>query len=91
MTDDLSMRALRGGLGERAAAALAAGCDMVLHCDGVPEEMAAVVAATPRLAGAALARSEAALALRRPAPADSAAHEAEYRALAARVGTRAHA
>ncbi|HRO12094.1 MAG TPA: glycoside hydrolase family 3 N-terminal domain-containing protein, partial [Amaricoccus sp.] len=32
MTDDISMRALSGGLGERAARALAAGCDIVLHC-----------------------------------------------------------
>lgn len=94
MTDDLSMQALRGGLGERAAAALGAGCDMVLHCNGLPEEMAAVVEATPRLSGAALARSEAALARLGPALVDSEALEAEYRALAAGapgLGTRAHA
>jgi len=34
MPDDLSMQALSGTLGERAAAAIAAGCDVVLHCNG---------------------------------------------------------
>ena len=43
MTDDLSMKALGGGFAERAARALAAGCDMVLHCNGDPGEMAGVV------------------------------------------------
>lgn len=42
MTDDLSMKALAGGLTERASAALAAGCDIVLHCNGAMEEMVAV-------------------------------------------------
>ena len=40
MTDDLSMKALGGGFAERAARALAAGCDVVLHCNGDPGEMA---------------------------------------------------
>lgn len=64
MTDDVSMRALSGDFTDRVARALAAGCDIVLHCNGKPEEMAPVVAAAPRLAGRALARAEAALALR---------------------------
>ena len=41
--DDLSMAALQGGLGGRAASAIDAGCDVVLHCNGVLKEMAAVV------------------------------------------------
>jgi len=45
ISDDLSMRALGGGLGERTRQALAAGCDLALHCDGDPEEMEEVVAA----------------------------------------------
>jgi beta-N-acetylhexosaminidase len=65
MTDDLSMGALGGGMGERAARALAAGCDVILHCNGDPDEMAAVVAAAPRLAGRAAERAERALAMRR--------------------------
>src|SRR3954452_22038339 len=39
MSDDISMNALSGTLGERSRAALAAGCDMVLHCNGKLDEM----------------------------------------------------
>jgi beta-N-acetylhexosaminidase len=46
LSDDLSMQALGGSLGERAARALAAGCDIALHCNGKPEEMREVVANT---------------------------------------------
>jgi len=45
VSDDLSMRALGGGLGERTRQALAAGCDLALHCNGDPGEMEEVVAA----------------------------------------------
>jgi len=45
ISDDLSMQALGGGLGERTRQALAAGCDLALHCNGDPGEMAEVVAA----------------------------------------------
>src|SRR5690606_11460637 len=34
MTDDLSMGALHGTIGERTERAFAAGCDMALHCNG---------------------------------------------------------
>ena len=61
LTDDLSMRALRGGLGERAEAALSAGCDVALHCNGRMEEMVEVASASPTLAGQAAQRAEAAL------------------------------
>jgi beta-N-acetylhexosaminidase len=67
-SDDLSMNALEGGLGERAAAALAAGCDIALHCNGDPAEMTAVAEASPELAGEALSRANAALARRPDAP-----------------------
>jgi beta-N-acetylhexosaminidase len=39
LTDDIAMEALSGTPGERATAALAAGCDAVLHCSGVLAEM----------------------------------------------------
>jgi beta-N-acetylhexosaminidase len=58
LTDDLSMQALGGGVGERAAAALEAGCDVALHCNGDPAEMQAVVAAVGCLSDAAARRYE---------------------------------
>lgn len=38
-SDDIGMQALSGGFADRARKALAAGCDIVLHCSGVMEEM----------------------------------------------------
>lgn len=64
MSDDLSMNALTGGLGERAAATVAAGVDIALHCNGVPAEMEAVVAASGVLTAAASIRADRALAAR---------------------------
>jgi beta-N-acetylhexosaminidase len=45
VSDDLSMQALGGGIAERAARALSAGCDLVLHCNGDRAEMEAIVGA----------------------------------------------
>lgn len=78
MTDDLSMKALAGGFGDRARASLAAGCDVVLHCNGDPDEMAAVAAVIPELTGRPAARAAAALALRRAPEGDMAALAEEY-------------
>lgn len=44
VSDDLSMQALGGTVGERVAAALAAGCDIGLHCNGRMAEMREVAA-----------------------------------------------
>jgi beta-N-acetylhexosaminidase len=70
MTDDISMQALGGGIGARGMAALTAGCDMLLHCNGKMGEMREVASVAPPLAGEAARRAEAALALiaGRPAP-----------------------
>jgi beta-N-acetylhexosaminidase len=65
MSDDVSMGALSGSIAERTCAALAAGCDLVLHCNGELAEMEAVAGAAPMLAGEALRRADAALAARR--------------------------
>ncbi|WP_421731447.1 beta-N-acetylhexosaminidase [Brevundimonas sp.] len=62
MSDDLSMKALSGSLTERAEAALKAGCDVVLHCNGDMAEMRAVAAAVGKLKGRAKQRAAAALA-----------------------------
>lgn len=86
MSDDISMGALAGSLGERTTAAIAAGCDMILHCNGKIDEMLAVAAAAPQLAGEAARRAAAALALRKAAaPIDAAARRAEFFKLMAGV------
>lgn len=65
MSDDVSMKALSGTIAERSRAAFAAGCDVVLHCNGDLAEMAQVAGAAPALAGEAEQRAEAALTQRR--------------------------
>ncbi|MEM6623380.1 MAG: beta-N-acetylhexosaminidase [Pseudomonadota bacterium] len=64
MTDDLSMKALIGPMAVRVTGALAAGCDLILHCNGLMSEMRDIAGATPPLAGAALGRADRALACR---------------------------
>lgn len=59
VTDDLEMGALTGSPGARATAALAAGCDVALHCSGVLADSQAVIAAAGPLAVAAARRVEA--------------------------------
>ncbi len=73
MTDDLSMKALSGDFAERTRAAQAAGCDVVLHCNGKMEEMAPIAAAVKPLAGLAKRRADAAMAriARRSEPFDA--------------------
>ncbi len=62
VSDDLSMKALSGALAQRTRAALAAGCDVALHCNGDLAEMRAVAGAARELAGRSAARARAALA-----------------------------
>lgn len=79
MTDDISMRALFGPVGRRAQAALAAGCDLVLHCNGHLDEMRALADVCPPLTGAACQRDAYAQGLRNMfEDADISALEAEY-------------
>jgi beta-N-acetylhexosaminidase len=65
MSDDVSMGALSGTIAARTRACFAAGCDLVLHCNGRLDEMRDVVAETPALSGEAGRRADAALAARR--------------------------
>ena len=88
MTDDIAMHALKGAIGDRSRAAIAAGCDIVLQCNGTLDDMAAVAAAVPPLTGEAARRAAAALAWRRPEPdIDLAAARSRFAAMLA--GTRA--
>lgn len=81
-SDDLSMEALKGSIGSRTAAAIAAGCDVALHCNGRMPEMAQAVAAAGSLAPVSAERLERALAVRHAVqPADISALAAEYAAL----------
>ena len=82
LSDDLNMQALPGTLGERAARAVAAGCDIALHCKGDMAEMQSVAAAAGQLTREGQARAEAMLAARKaPEPADLPVLRAEHDAL----------
>ncbi len=61
MSDDVSMNALSGPLSARTRAALFAGCDVVLHCNGKLEEMREVAREAKPLDGAAAKRAAHAL------------------------------
>lgn len=81
MTDDLSMEALSGNITERCEAALSAGCDLILHCNGDLREMEEV-AAFGALTQAAETRAASALAWRKaPDDIDRTALHADLRAL----------
>ena len=66
MTDDITMNALSGTQADRATASIAAGCDLVLHCNGTIAEMEPVVAAAGPMSEYSQRRADAALAQRRP-------------------------
>src|SRR5450759_683046 len=88
MSDDVSMNALAGSIAERTRAIFAAGCDMVLHCNGELGEMREVARETPQLSGKALQRAKRALASRKaPQACDRLAARAELDELINRAGT----
>ena len=66
MTDDLSMQALSGSVGQRSTAAIRAGCDLILHCNGDAAEMAEVAKAAGPMNDQAMARANRALAMLQP-------------------------
>jgi beta-N-acetylhexosaminidase len=88
MSDDVSMNALSGSIADRTRASFAAGCDMVLHCNGKLDEMRQVAAAAPELSGKALLRAQDALASRRPPqPFDRGTARADLEAMMKQAGT----
>ncbi len=86
ISDDLSMRALGGGLGERVGRAIGAGCDLVLHCNGDRAEMEEVVSAAAPMTPEAAARLARGAAMRCPPAAfDRESAERRFDALLARA------
>ncbi|WP_271947488.1 beta-N-acetylhexosaminidase [Ruegeria faecimaris] len=78
MTDDISMKALSGNPEEIANQALAAGCDVVLYCNGSFDARAKVLSTAGKMSEQAQKRAERALAMRKaPQELDIQAAEAE--------------
>ncbi|SLN65290.1 Beta-hexosaminidase [Aquimixticola soesokkakensis] len=78
MTDDISMNALAGDVSTRSHAALRAGCDVILHCNGKMDEMEAV-AGLGAMSAPAQTRADAAARARPTArPVDIAALERDF-------------
>lgn len=73
MTDDIDMKALSGTAGEKAVAAIAAGCDVALDCWARMDEMVEIAGRLGDASAATLARLERAMASIRPeeAPMDA--------------------
>lgn len=81
MTDDISMKALQGSLADLSRAALSAGCDVILHCNGTLAARQEVAEAADRLTEAGQIRAERALAARKtPDPLDISALDAKLEA-----------
>ena len=86
MSDDISMGALQSDLSDRTADAIQAGCDIVLHCNGLMDEMLCVAANVPQLDGHALDRANKAMASRpKPNVIDEGQLRDEFAALLASV------
>ncbi|MDA8585765.1 beta-hexosaminidase [Rhodobacteraceae bacterium] len=82
MTDDISMGALEGSVAERSRRAMAAGCDLVLHCNGEMPEMKAIVSAIGEMSADGVNRADIAVQRRQtPTDIDIPALEAEFSAL----------
>jgi beta-N-acetylhexosaminidase len=82
MTDDISMKALRGTLPDLSRAALVAGCDVILHCNGTLAERQAVAEAAGEMTEPAQIRADRALTWRKtPQEIDISALSAQLDAL----------
>ncbi len=70
MTDDIDMKALSGSAGDKAAGAIAAGCDLVLDCWARMDEMVDIAAHLDTIAPPSRARLDRAMASVGPAQGD---------------------
>ncbi|ONF96221.1 glycoside hydrolase family 3 N-terminal domain-containing protein [Sphingomonas jeddahensis] len=86
MTDDIDMKALSGTPADKAADAVAAGCDVVLDCWARMDEMVAIADRLPEIAPRARERLDRAMASAGPAEGDFAALIAKRDALLALEG-----
>jgi beta-N-acetylhexosaminidase len=92
LTDDLDMEALSDSVPQRAAHAIAAGCDVALNCWAKMNDMVGIADALPALSGVAAQRFARALAATDPDKADQARQPellAKRDALLALAGARA--
>jgi beta-N-acetylhexosaminidase len=80
MSDDLSMKALSGDFKQRAKDSLAAGCDVVLHCNGDMDEMKAVMSGVGKMSKEARRRAQAVMnrLVKVPEPFDAAEARARF-------------
>ena len=62
MTDDIDMKALSGSAGDKAAGAIAAGCDLVLDCWGRMDEMVDIAGRLGEMPAVSVARLDLAMA-----------------------------
>lgn len=82
MTDDISMKALSGSLTDLSKGAIAAGCDVILHCNGSLTERSEVAQAAGEMTDAAQRRALRALSYRQtPDDIDIPALDAQLKAL----------
>ncbi|MFC3677466.1 beta-N-acetylhexosaminidase [Ferrovibrio xuzhouensis] len=86
ISDDLNMKALKGRPAETGPAALAAGCDLALHCSGDLAEMQALFTALPAMGPDAARRIGAARASLPATQAFGAAEAARHRSLLEQAG-----
>ena len=83
MTDDIDMKALAGTAGEKAAIAVAAGCDVALDCWARMDDMTEIAERLGEISDVSRARLDRAMAMRSPAEGDLAALIAKRDALLA--------